>query len=83
MGSVGRFFWARLTLLLGVQGSSKRLEIDLSCVTAVASHVELHVGIIEEFLAIRPECIVCGSGVEIVDPSISRNNVSPCLARIV
>ena len=52
-----RLLLARLTLLLGVQGSSKRLEIDLSCITAVASHVELHVGIIEEFLAIRPECV--------------------------
>ena len=51
--------------------------------TAAASHVELHVWMIEEFLAIRPECIACGSGVEIVDPSISWNNVSPCLALIV
>ena len=64
--------------------SSKRLEIDdLSCMTAVASHVELHVGIIEEFLAIRPERIVCGSRGEFVDPSISWNNFSPCLALIV
>ena len=78
-----RFFLARLTLLLVVQGSSKRLEIDLSCMTAVASHIELHVGIIEEFLAIRPECIVCGSRSEFVDPSVSWNNFSPGLSLIV
>ena len=74
---------ARLSLLLVVQGSSKRLEIDLSCVTAVAPHIELHGRIIEEVLAIRTECIVCGSRSEFVDPSVSWNNFSLCLSLIV
>ena len=52
------------------KGASKVLEIDLSSMTAVASHVEVHLWIIEESSAIRPECIICGSGCEVVDPSI-------------
>ena len=73
----------RLSLLLRVQGSSKGLDLDLSCVSAVASYTELHLGIIVEFFAIGPECILCGSCGELVDPSIPWNNFSPCLALII
>ena len=70
----------RLSLLLRVQGSSKGLDLDLSCMSAVASHIELHLGIVIEFLAIGPECILCGSCGELVGPSIPWNSFSPCLA---
>ena len=73
----------RLFLLLRVQGSSKGLDLDLSCVSAIASHVELHLWIDIEFLAIGLECILCGSCGELVDPSIPWNNFSPCLALII
>ena len=49
----------------------------LSCVRAVASHVELHL------IAVGPECILCGSRGELVDPSIPWNNFSPCLALLI
>ena len=78
-----RFVVLRLFLLLRVQGSSKGLDLDLSCVSAIASHIELHLWIDIEFLAIGPECILCGSCGELVDPSIPWNNFSPCLALII
>ena len=78
-----RFVVLRLSLLLRVQGSSKGLDLDLSCMSAVASHIELHLVIVIEFLAIRPECILCGSCGELIDPSIPWNNFSPCLAFLV
>ena len=79
-----RFFLTRFTLLSRPKGASKVLEIDLSSMTAVASHVEFHLWIIEESSAIRPECIICGSGCEVVDPSIpSWNNASLVLAFLV
>ena len=65
------------------KGASKVLEIDLSSMTAVASYVEFHLWIIEESSAIRPECIICGSGFEVVDPSIPWNNASLVLAFLV
>ena len=77
---VVRFFLTRFTLLSRPKGASKRLEIDLSSMTAGASHIEFHIWIIEEFSAIRPECITRGSGSEVVDPW---NNASICLALIV
>ena len=70
-------------LLLREQESSKGLDINLSCVSAVASHIELHLRINTEVLAIGPECTLCGSGVELVDPSIPWNNFSPCLALFI
>ena len=63
-----------------VHGIGYRLVV---CVSAVASHIELHLWINIEVLAIGPECTLCGSGVELVDPSVPWNNFSPCLALII
>ena len=68
-----RFVVLRLSLLLRVQGSPKGLDLDLSCMSAVASQILLHLWIIVEFLAIGPECILCGSCGELVLLVVSNN----------
>ena len=51
--------------------------------TAVAFYIELHVIVVEECLAIRPECMERGLGCDAVNPSVLRGNLIPCFSFLV
>ena len=62
-------------LMVVLDWLSHGIEVDVPCVSATASDVQLHPFVMEEIGSARSECYVCFLAVEVVNPSMFGNNV--------